>query len=53
MASFFTVLVGAYGSKIPVQVWVGAGVLIALGLLVWLLAKRYPNPFVKADKVSA
>jgi uncharacterized membrane protein YdjX (TVP38/TMEM64 family) len=53
MASFFTVFIGAYGSQIPVQVWVGAGVLIALGLLVWLIATRHPHPFVKADNAGA
>jgi membrane protein DedA with SNARE-associated domain len=47
IASFITALVGAYGSQIPVQVWVGAGVLILLGLPVWQIAKRVPNPFVK------
>lgn len=47
MASFITVLVGAYGSQIPVQVWVGAGVLIVLGLLGWQIAKRVPNPFAQ------
>ena len=47
MASFITVLVGAYGSQIPVQVWVGAGVLIVLGLIGWQIAKRTPNPFVQ------
>jgi uncharacterized membrane protein YdjX (TVP38/TMEM64 family) len=47
MASFITVLVGAYGSKIPMQVWVGAGLLIVLGILGWQIAKRVPNPFVK------
>jgi len=47
MASFITVFVGAYGSKIPVQVWVGAGVLILLGLLGWQIAKRVSNPFAK------
>jgi len=47
MASFITVLLGAYGSKIPVQVWVAAGVLILVGLLGWQIAKRVQNPFVK------
>lgn len=51
LASFFTVLVGAYGSKIPVQVWVGAGALVLLVLIAWQIAKRIPNPFV--SKVSA
>jgi uncharacterized membrane protein YdjX (TVP38/TMEM64 family) len=54
MASFITVLVGAYGSQIPVQVWVGAGVLILLGLLGWQIVKRVPNPFAKdGNKVHA
>ena len=47
MASFITVLVGAYGSQIPMQVWVGLGVLILLGLLGWQIAKRVPNPFAQ------
>jgi uncharacterized membrane protein YdjX (TVP38/TMEM64 family) len=47
IASFITALVGAYGSQIPVQVWVGAGVLILLGLPGWQIAKRVPNPFVR------
>ena len=49
LASLITVFIGAYGSKIPVQVWVVAGVLILLGLIGWQIAKRYPNPFVKRD----
>jgi len=54
MASFITVFVGAYGSQIPVQVWVGAGVLIVLGLIGWQIAKRVPNPFAKgAGNVNA
>lgn len=54
MASFITVLVGAYGSQIPVQVWVGAGVLIVLGLIGWQIAKMVPNPFAKgASNVNA
>lgn len=52
LASFFTVLVGAYGSKIPVQVWMGAGALVLLGFILWQIAKRIPNPFVRS-KVSA
>ena len=47
LASLITVFIGAYGSKIPVQVWVGAGVLILLGLIGWQITKRVPNPFVK------
>src|SRR5215216_4216081 len=47
LASLITVFIGAYGSKIPLQVWVGAGVLILLGILGWQIVKRVPNPFVK------
>lgn len=46
-ASLFTVLVGAYGSQIPVLVWAGAGVLIVLVLIGWQAARRFSNPFVK------
>lgn len=53
LASVITAWIGAYGSQIPLPVWVGAGVLIALGLLVWLIVRRYPSPFVKADNASA
>jgi uncharacterized membrane protein YdjX (TVP38/TMEM64 family) len=52
LASFFTVLIGAYGTNIPVQVWVGAGALVLLGLIAWQIAKRIPNPFARG-KVSA
>jgi uncharacterized membrane protein YdjX (TVP38/TMEM64 family) len=47
LASLITVFIGAYGQIIPIQVWVGAGVMIALGLLGWQIAKRVPNPFVR------
>jgi uncharacterized membrane protein YdjX (TVP38/TMEM64 family) len=47
LASFITVFVGAYGSQIPVQVWVGMGILIVASFIGWQIAKRYPNPFAK------
>jgi len=54
LASLITVFIGAYGQKIPMQVWVGAGVLIVLGLIGWQIAKRYPNSFARGGShVSA
>jgi len=47
LASFITVFVGAYGSQILAQVWVGMGILIVLGFIGWQIAKRYSSPFVK------
>jgi uncharacterized membrane protein YdjX (TVP38/TMEM64 family) len=47
LASLITVFIGAYGQMIPMQVWVGAGVLVLLGLIGWQIAKRVPNPFAK------
>jgi uncharacterized membrane protein YdjX (TVP38/TMEM64 family) len=48
LASFFTVFVGAYGSKIPVQVWAGAAVLMVVGLLVWRVARSRHASFLLA-----
>lgn len=49
LASVITAAIGAYGSQIPAQVWIGTGVLIVLGVLIWQVIRRIPYSFVKLD----
>jgi uncharacterized membrane protein YdjX (TVP38/TMEM64 family) len=48
LASFITVFVGAYGSQIPVQVWVGIGIFILLGFIAWQIARNHKSSFLIA-----
>jgi len=48
LASFITVFVGAYGSQIPVQVWVVIGILIVLGFIGWQIARNHKSSFLIA-----
>jgi uncharacterized membrane protein YdjX (TVP38/TMEM64 family) len=48
LASFFTVLVGAYGSMIPAPVWVGMAVLIVMVFLGWQIVKSRNSSFLMA-----
>jgi len=45
LASFITVSLGAYGSSIPPYVWIGAAVLIGLGLVGWHIARKRVSNF--------
>jgi len=40
MASFVTVMIGAYGSMVSTPVWIGAGVLVVLITIGWQVASR-------------
>ncbi|HLO16480.1 MAG TPA: TVP38/TMEM64 family protein [Anaerolineales bacterium] len=48
LASFITVFVGAYGSKIPVQIWIGVAALFVLGLIGWQIVKSRNSSFLMA-----
>jgi len=48
LASFITVFIGAFGSQIPVQVWVGLGILILLGFIGWQIARNHKSSFLIA-----
>lgn len=48
MASFVTVMIGAYGSMISTPVWIGAGVLVALVTIVWQVASRHHSRLLLA-----
>jgi len=48
LASFITVLIGAYGSRIPVAVWVSMAVLIGLGLICWQIARNRKSSLLVA-----
>ena len=47
LASFITVFIGAFGSQIPVQVWVVIGILILLVFIGWQIARnRKSSPLI-------
>ena len=48
LASFITVLIGAYGSRIPAAVWVSMAVLIVLGLICWQIARNRTSSLLVA-----
>ena len=48
LASFITVLIGAYGSRIPAAVWVSMAVLIVLGLSCWQIARNRKSSLLVA-----
>jgi uncharacterized membrane protein YdjX (TVP38/TMEM64 family) len=48
LASFITVLIGAYGSRIPAAVWVSMAVLIVLGLICWQIARNRKSSLLVA-----
>jgi uncharacterized membrane protein YdjX (TVP38/TMEM64 family) len=48
LASFITVLIGAYGSRIPAAVWVSMTVLLVLGLVCWQLARNRKSSLLTA-----
>jgi len=51
MASLITVFLGAYGSQIPVSVWVIAGTITILGVAVWQIVKYHSaNQTWKEDR---
>ena len=46
IASFLTVIVGAYAKQIPVIIWVAIVVFIILGIIGWIAVKRFTNSSV-------
>lgn len=44
IASFLTVIVGAYAKQIPALIWVFLAGFIVLGIIGWIAVKRYTNP---------
>ena len=48
LASFITVFIGAFGSQIPVHVWVVIGILIVLGFVGWQIARNHKSSFLIA-----
>lgn len=48
LASFITVFIGAYGSRIPAAVWVTTAVLIVLGLIGWQIARSRKSNLLTA-----
>jgi uncharacterized membrane protein YdjX (TVP38/TMEM64 family) len=47
-ASFITVFIGAYGSRIPAAVWASGAVLILLGLIGWQIARNRKSSLLVA-----
>jgi len=48
LASFITVLIGAYGSRIPAAVWVSMVVVLVLGLVCWQIARNRKSSLLTA-----